>query len=134
MRALLLSALTLAALLAPAAGAADVSVPPLVGACVETRYTPCPAIVCVGFSRQVPQCVDGCRVGQAECVGSLACADLNGRGACVPDPCYTTACTVAAGGPQCMPRYQEVEVGPVRYVSRDSCHHQVYVFGEPILS
>lgn len=44
-----------------------------------------------------------------------------------------TPAAEAQGDPQCMPVYQEYEIGPVKVVRRNTCSVEVYAFGEPIL-
>jgi hypothetical protein len=34
--------------------------------------------------------------------------------------------------PMCMYYYYEIDLGPVRYVQRDSCTNEIYVLGERI--
>ena len=103
-----------ALVLAAPAAAYDPDLPPLVGVCVKgVTGADCfrHADACVGFSYQVPQCVDA--------------------------PCYPVDC-VSVQSPEdpipmdCMPVYREYDFGIVRYVSRDSCHAELYVLGEQV--
>jgi hypothetical protein len=53
----------------------------------------------------------------------LACLMLAGLTAVAALP----AASAQPGGPQCLQYYSEREVGPVKIVSRDSCHTEYYL-------
>lgn len=42
------------------------------------------------------------------------------------------AATTSAAEPECLQVYREHDLGPVRYVSKDSCHSDVYVCGDNV--
>ena len=101
---------------APVASATDADLPPLVGFCVDgVRDCWGSDIVCVGFSYQVPQCVED---------PGFTCTET-----C--NPCMTIECEPASE-PMCMYYYYEIDTGIVRYVQRDSCHSEIYVMGQRI--
>lgn len=88
---------------------------PLVGVCVDDVTGPgCyrDAWICVGFSYQIPFCVDHVEVACDACDVPVA----------------------ASGGPEkhCMEYYYEHDNGAVRYVQRDSCTSELYVMGERV--
>ena len=105
-------------LLATPLASAGPTLPPLVGFCVDgVRDCWGSDFACVGFSYQVPQCVED---------PSLVCTET-----C--NPCMWLQCEPASGPePMCMYYYYEVDLGPVRYVQRDSCHSELYVLGERV--
>lgn len=145
----------------PSASAAAPDLPPLVSVCIDgTTSDGCyrNAWICVGFSYQIPACVDPIEVSAAPpslpvavCAKENAC--FGGNDVCfsafswvpqcaqIPYPCESPyfACTgpvvpVSSGGPEpmCMYYYYELDTGVVRYVARDSCTSEVYVFGERV--
>lgn len=166
----MLLALPVVALATPASAAQEL--PPLVGVCVKgVTSADCfrQADVCVGFSYQVPQCVDApcypidCIIIQkpdahVQCteyvyIGALAArCEVGAKEYSVAtceycNPIFVTSCTQGTEGVSCrpivvltsdpiggdcMPVYREYDFGAVRYVSRDSCHSEVYVFGEQV--
>lgn len=139
----IVAALLASAFLLPSASATDpVDLPPLVGVCVDGVTAPScddDAWICVGFSYQVPQCVEHQAI-----LCDMPC-DIDPSG--IPDPCETEyfdcVCyicdelpvepTMLSGPePMCMYYYYELDAGIVRYVQRDSCHSELYVNGERV--
>ena len=135
------AALLASTVFAPLAAATDAPDLPPAGVCVDqVTHDGCwrENWICVGFSYQVPQCVEHVTI-----VCGVPC-DLDVSE--LPDPCETEyfdcVCQVcdlpvepaSRSGPEpmCMYYYYEMDTGVVRYVARDSCHSEIYVNGERI--
>lgn len=68
---------------------------------------------------------------------SYVCADPKDAGCLVSTETSTDAGSetrcYGVLSPACLDMYWDADVGPVRVESRNSCHRQVYVFGQPVL-
>lgn len=91
-----------------------------------------PPIYCMPYERELDlgdvQVVQGGCGSYVRVCGDRVTLDWDGDVGCVADDLVSVS-AAAPAEPQCLQVYREYTVGPVHYVSRDSCHSEVDVCG-----